>query len=264
MKKAISLLLVCMLVIGIISGCAGSNERYFEYEDVLGGIKITKYTGNSSKVVVPETIDGKLVVSVGDTFSGNVNLVSLELPVSCESADLTNCSNLKYLAAPGCRFSTVWFLEVESLETLIVPNLSHWDSNYMPNLEVLDISGAEHIECMYFSVDTTNYMDRNGNYYENTKIEAKGTVIDRLPKLKEIKLNRELSSYLTFDLSRNDSPYSSVEWINGAENAITITQLGKWYDYSNAHTFSAEEYNNIILQALGYDELKINGVVCKK
>ena len=47
----------------------------FEYEDVGGGVKITKYVGKDLIVVIPETIDGKSVVEVKTYLFANDSLV---------------------------------------------------------------------------------------------------------------------------------------------------------------------------------------------
>ena len=106
MKKKILLGLLCgVMVIGIATGCGnkennnGDNNSAnnptvennnndsatkgeitvetvkkakvtdaskFEYREVEGGIAITDYEGNDEIVVIPETIDGQTVVSIGD------------------------------------------------------------------------------------------------------------------------------------------------------------------------------------------------------
>lgn len=56
-------------------------ENKFETEDVTGGVKITSCTGNSPEVIIPETIDGKRVVSIrGMTFATSVAITKLYIP----------------------------------------------------------------------------------------------------------------------------------------------------------------------------------------
>lgn len=47
----------------------------FEYENVAGGVKITKYIGSDLIVVIPETIDGKSVVEVKTYLFANDSMV---------------------------------------------------------------------------------------------------------------------------------------------------------------------------------------------
>lgn len=56
-------------------------ENKFETEDVTGGVKITSCTGNSPEVIIPETIDGKRVVSIrGMMFATSVAITKLYIP----------------------------------------------------------------------------------------------------------------------------------------------------------------------------------------
>lgn len=71
----------------------------FEWENTDGGIAITKYLGNSESITVPEIIENKLVVSVEDTFDGNVVLKELTLPKGVSSVDLSSCTELKKLTS---------------------------------------------------------------------------------------------------------------------------------------------------------------------
>lgn len=53
----------------------------YSYEEGKGGMVITGYVGNDSRVVVPGAIDGKPVVEIGaGAFAGCENLVAIELP----------------------------------------------------------------------------------------------------------------------------------------------------------------------------------------
>lgn len=91
----------------------------FEWENTEGGIAITKYLGNSASVTVPEVIENKLVVSIGDTFDGNVVLQELTLPEGVKSADLADCSKLKKLTS--YTEELLGYLP-ENLEELHMPN----------------------------------------------------------------------------------------------------------------------------------------------
>ena len=58
-----------------------SNHTGFEYVDIEGGVKITKYTGIGGDVVVPATLNGKVVLEIGESaFRDNDSLTSITLP----------------------------------------------------------------------------------------------------------------------------------------------------------------------------------------
>ena len=65
---------------------ATAAKDFGYYEDVDGTITITKYYGSDTEVVVPETIDGKSVTSIGATaFSMCRSLASIGIPSSVTS-----------------------------------------------------------------------------------------------------------------------------------------------------------------------------------
>lgn len=55
-------------------------ENKFETIDVEGGVKITGCTGNSPEVIIPETINGKTVVSIRDMSFDVENIEKLYIP----------------------------------------------------------------------------------------------------------------------------------------------------------------------------------------
>ena len=73
----------------------------FEYEEIDGGIKITKYAGEHEIFAVPNSIDGKTVVSIGrEAFAANRWLSAIVLPDSVkiiESLAFYGCTNLCYI-----------------------------------------------------------------------------------------------------------------------------------------------------------------------
>ena len=48
-----------------------AKESDFEYDDTVGGVRIWKYTGSDTIVVIPESINGKKVVEIGGLVFGN-------------------------------------------------------------------------------------------------------------------------------------------------------------------------------------------------
>ena len=103
MRKSIGSIVVILifLCVGIV-GCGevGENEtkninkiedeviseeeiQEFEYKKSDGGIVLTKYNGNDDKIIIPDEIDGKVVIGVDNTMFENCSqLTSVQFP-SC-------------------------------------------------------------------------------------------------------------------------------------------------------------------------------------
>lgn len=94
----------------------------FEWEDDDGGIKITAYKGSAKRVVVPEIINNKKVVKIGNTFTGNVIIEELIiLSDEVQIAPVKGCEALKYLEIRGSR-SGSYHIEAPNLKKLVMPN----------------------------------------------------------------------------------------------------------------------------------------------
>ena len=74
----------------------------FAYTNTNGTITITGYTGSGGDVLIPTTIDGLLVTSIGDSaFYGLTNLTGITIPASVTNlgdAAFAACVNLAHLA----------------------------------------------------------------------------------------------------------------------------------------------------------------------
>ena len=72
---------------GLSVSAATTADGNFEYEvNENGGVTITMYIGNSKQVVIPDTIDGKKVTSIGKlAFCNCVGLTSVTIPDSVTS-----------------------------------------------------------------------------------------------------------------------------------------------------------------------------------
>ena len=90
---------------GEVSTIAESTaSEYFEYTEVDGGVSITKYTGSDTEVVIPSTIDGKDVKTIGRAaFAGSKTLVSVVIPdgvTEIGSYAFSACSELNSVTMP--------------------------------------------------------------------------------------------------------------------------------------------------------------------
>ena len=76
-----------------------TDASLFEYKEVEGGIAITGFTGEDKIVVIPDSIDGKNVISIEDhAFVNNKTILGLRLSDSvtqiCSNA-FENCTSLE-------------------------------------------------------------------------------------------------------------------------------------------------------------------------
>lgn len=100
----------------------------FEYEILDGGVTITKYTGNSTDVIIPDEIEGTPVTKIGFlSFEAKFDVVSVTLPetmeVICEGAFM-DCSSLVSINIPESVTSIERsaFAACTSLEALVIPS----------------------------------------------------------------------------------------------------------------------------------------------
>lgn len=100
MRKSVVAIISCAALAMTLCACGNKNtpgiseppiedtrtnpiaENTFKTIDVEGGVKITKCAGNSPEVIIPETIDGKKVVSIRDTRFDVEDIEKLYIPAS--------------------------------------------------------------------------------------------------------------------------------------------------------------------------------------
>lgn len=219
----------------------------YEWQEISGGIEITKYLGSDTKIVIPSVIENKAVVSVGTTFSGNIVLEELELPDTVTKADLSNCKALKRLTAHGlttlsrstCNLtgctvleclalpkvsSIVYFEFPEALKELVIPAVQYCRSyDYPKTLEKLDISGA--IEITWSS------------QFEN---------------LKEVVINENLKWH---------GPYTEKSETNPLNN-IQQAEPNDYYDGVRVYYYEITEQNKaqVYCELFKCNEIVVNGV----
>jgi len=220
----------------------------FEYEQVSGGLEITKYTGSNTKVVVPEMIDNKKVVSVGTAFSGNLSIEEVELPPSVKEADFKNCEALKRLEAKGISsFSQVKLYGCESLEYLALPaitNLPNYSFTLSGSIRELILSGVTEIHVYNFpdGLESLEVLDISSatliirGYYSWPN------------KLKEVKLHESITKYFIS---------SDTGTVGG------VLAAGIWKD-SEVLDITKNSENFVWCELFDCEEIKVNGVIYKK
>lgn len=111
MKKHIWLTMVlCVLFIGICGMTVSAEEKEFGYKDVQGGVEITSYRGQNMNVVIPDSIDGKPVVSIGRTAFYVSDITSVDIPASVKTIgekSFSYCGDLTKVTFRGNGLETI-------------------------------------------------------------------------------------------------------------------------------------------------------------
>jgi len=138
LKKSICLL-ATLILIGLLPVVALAKnemadmpadavEAEFQVEDDQTGVRIVKYLGSGGEVIVPSTLDGKAVISIGDfAFSHCISLKSIVLPdsiLAIGSDAFWGCTGMKNISLPQ-KLETIGpnaFWECSALESIIIPD----------------------------------------------------------------------------------------------------------------------------------------------
>lgn len=141
-----------------VIGLAPTDKRYFQFSQIRnGGISIDKYIGNSSKVVIPNEIDGKPVTEIGvDAFRNNQKLKTVVFPDNLKiihSHAFQDCTFLETLVMPFgvTQISDYAFLRCKNLRSLKLP-----DS--VRRIDRWAFLRCEKLEEVYLS-DSLNFID---------------------------------------------------------------------------------------------------------
>jgi hypothetical protein len=106
----------------------GTSAGDYTYIDVAGGVEITKYIGAAVNIIVPERINGRPVLRIGDSaFTEREDLISITIPGSVTAIGeraFSGCTNLMEViieyAAP--RIDPSAFAGCGSLERMTIGN----------------------------------------------------------------------------------------------------------------------------------------------
>ncbi|MGN0442798.1 MAG: leucine-rich repeat protein [Acutalibacteraceae bacterium] len=165
-----------------VIGLAPTDKRYFQFSQIRnGGIKIKKYIGNSSKVVIPNEIDGRPVTEIGaGAFRYNEKLKAVVFPESLrkiQKGAFEGCISLETLEIPYglTQISEYAFSYCESLRSLKLPDsvgqIDQWAFSHCLNLEevylpdslsslgVSAFSYCHELKRVYISEQTKQHLD---------------------------------------------------------------------------------------------------------
>jgi len=100
--KILYILIASYLLFSCTEKIPSGDVQFYEYEVTSSSIKILKYLGNESSLIIPTSIDGINVISIGNnSFSNNETLNSIILGESIESIEsnaFRSCINLKVVS----------------------------------------------------------------------------------------------------------------------------------------------------------------------
>lgn len=102
MKSMVTVVVLCLCAMIITTHSKAANVKKsgdYSYRKTESGVVITNYTGKGKKVKIPDTIDGKKVVEIGDAaFEGNKKIKSVIMPDTITQIGglaFAECSKLK-------------------------------------------------------------------------------------------------------------------------------------------------------------------------
>ncbi len=104
-KRLISFLIVIAMLSCLCIPAIGAENGRFKYDVIGSEIRITGYTGNETSVVIPDSLNGRIVTEIGSgSFSGKTFIKTIELPETLKiiSPDaFKNCSSLEEIVVPS-------------------------------------------------------------------------------------------------------------------------------------------------------------------
>lgn len=106
-----------------------ADELDFVTENVDGGVRIIKYVGTETIVNIPDTIDGKRVVIIGDSQRGDypfadTNVTDIKVPDGVTEIMLLGCETLESIVLPNGlkKIGGAAFIHCRALKSIEIPN----------------------------------------------------------------------------------------------------------------------------------------------
>lgn len=88
----------------VFEGVDAAPATHFEYDSTEDGIRLTAYTGEGGAVILPDTIEGKPITTLGEgLFKDSETITALSIPESVTHIGkdlLTGCRTIKVLRTP--------------------------------------------------------------------------------------------------------------------------------------------------------------------
>ncbi len=175
----------------------------FQYVEVSGEIKITKYTGNSSTVTVPAYIDGKHVAFIGENaFANNSNIKKIVFTGTTSGTSRfylptgrTVFNNLQNLTSITFPYETYYRMTSDNKspgnDTFydLIVNCPNLNSVYFTEKVNSDYSSSilnmYSVDGVVFSRQNTNSVDSELLYYPPAKTASSYTVPSRVSQLEK-------------------------------------------------------------------------------
>ena len=126
MKK--SIIICCIIFFSFFSRVSSEYSSRYEYKSLEDGtIEITKYVGDEQNLVIPSSIDGLRVTSIGSAFYFNNDMISVTIPDSVSSIGdyaFQFCDNLISVTIPDSvtNIGKMAFFSCRNLTSLTIPD----------------------------------------------------------------------------------------------------------------------------------------------
>ena len=257
LKKWLLGLVTFTAMVVICAVCAGA-ETFGDYEySVLddGTVKITGYNGSAETVVIPDTIDGKSVTSIGNgAFEDCTSLTSVTIPdgVKCIGhSAFYECTSLKSITIPDgvTSIGGTAFSDCTSLTSITIPDsvtiLNSFTFSGCKSLSDVNIpDGVTYVGDGAFSgTAICNNQTEEVKYIDKWLVDSDNSVTDVAVKDGTVGISCGAFSYC--GQLKNISIPNSVKYVGGKAfyNCISLTNVVLPYGITNigASTFSGCE-----------------------
>ena len=272
-RRLLTLLLALVMtfsLMSVLSACDGEDDRRsssrkddddddkprtvdledLEWESTDSGIKLTNYTGDARHVVLPDSIDGKKIVSLGTAFAGNVEVETLVLGKYIEVLNfewINDCDALVRLEGPGVTDITE-NLYNDHLEELILPELE--------DLSLRKIDSADALR--YLEIPNVRYIRAWGNSELEVEYWPESLEEVVIPENMLVRIGGEY--FEDYEDDPDDAPYVAMGGLAIEDYLDDDEDLG-WGDFECAAAFHEFQDNKdyVYCNFFQHDEIIVNG-----